>query len=274
MNIFTGKLSGFIMLILSALSGISLLAFKYYYWQIVDADIFQPTSDLWLYLLIPYFIIFAMSLIYVYFNRARLLSFFPVVVCVLAATGVLYVPYELRYTDVYDAFSSDGHYRQHNKFEIIDKLKHKEYEWLDEYLLEVHEVVKQDPNREFYLNAAYGVFVNKQDTSFRVFLDEWVAKRKSFQAYTARGFYLVSRGWRTRGEVFYRDIPKKNKAEMKPLFRGAVSDLNKALEINPENVSAYMQLIMVYGVQGNTSKADDVLERSYTRMIFIFEIVI
>ncbi len=275
---FNNKVIYSIVLLLAISGGLSLLLFKYYYWQLIDQQSVFPEYGYWLYLIAPFLLISFVSLFCSISGRKKMVMHIPLSVCIISALAVLYAPYAVLYQDVYDAFYDGNHESYHDKRKLLEMLKKKNYKGLEAYLTQIHDIVNNSPNKEGVLNGAYHVFTIMAENNLQEKFDEWVLKTDSFQAYTARGFYFSSQGWRVRSTRFMRDIPENNRIEMRVLFKKSVSDLQRAIEINPDNTAAYMKLISVYGVLGNTGKADQVLEAAlniypylyYARSIYMY----
>ena len=267
-----------IVLLLSIFSGLSLLIFKYYYWQLIDQQSVFPEYGYWLYLIGPFLLVTCLSLYFSISDRTKLVAHIPLVICIVSALSTLYVPYAVLYHDVYDAFHDDNHEGYHDKHKLLGLLKNNKFEELEEYLTNVHNIIYDSANKESILNSAYHVFTIKVENNLQKIFDVWVLKTGSYQAYTARGFYYASQGWRVRGTKFMRDIPENDVIEMKILFNKAVLDLQRAIEINSRNTAAYMQLISVYGVLGDTRRAKQTLDAAlniypylyYVRSIYMY----
>lgn len=275
---FNKKIIYRIALLFSISGSLSLLLFKYYYWQLIDQQSIFPEYGYWAYLIALFLAILSSSLYCLISRRTKLVGYIPIAICIVSALVALYVPYAVSYNDVSDAFYDDNHEAYHDKHKLLGMLKNKNYEELEAYLTIVHDIVNNSPNKEGILNSAYNVFTIKAENNLEVNFDDWILKTDSFQAHTARGFYFSSQGWRVRGTRFSSDIPESNKIEMKVLFKNSVSSLNRAIEINPHNTAAYMKLISVYGVLGDTIKADKVLDAAlnvypylyYARSIYMY----
>lgn len=247
---------------LSIFAALGIMIFKYYYWQVLDDFETLPSYELWHIALLPFFVVSLLALIILLFNRRSIVAWLSLIICMMSGAVTYYVPYQVHYLDVYNAFYADGHEQEHNVNEIILHLNNADYDWLDAYLLAVHKRVIHSRNKELHLNSAYEKFAVPANSYIKQQLDAWVSKKQSYQAYTARAYYLASHAWQVRGHSYARDIPADNYVEMSALFKQSKSDLLRAVKIEPDNISAYCKLIEVYAVLGNKKNIEYALQHA------------
>jgi len=255
MKILSSKWTVWLIFLLALLAASGLLVFKYYYWQILDDIKILPSYELWHLALLPFAFVSLLTIITLLFNRYSVLAWFSLSLCILSGVVTYYVPYQVHYLDVYNAFYEDGHDLEHNKNELLKKLKSNDYIGLDVYLLAAHSRVSDYPNKERYLIKAYEVFTVPCNGKVKKNLDMWVTTSNSYQAYTARAYYLMSYGWEVRGTGFSRDIPEANYEKMQVLFNMSKNDFLRAIKKQPDNIAAYYALINVYSVLGEGENA-------------------
>lgn len=262
MKILSSKWTIWLVLLLSVLAASGLLAFKFYYWQILDDTKALPAYELWHLALLPFAVVTLLALIILLFNRNSISAGLSLLLCVFSGVATYYVPYQVHYLDVYNAFYDDAHELDHNVNELMHHLIKADYDWLDTYLLTAHKRVLENPNKEDYLINAYGKFEVPVNTEVKKHLDAWVNTSKSYQAYTARAYYLMSHGWKVRGNSYSRDIADSAYKKMRILFNQSKSDLLNAVNIEPNNIAAYYGLIEIYAVLGEKKNIDITLQNA------------
>ena len=262
MKILSSKWNVWLVLLFSVLAASGLLVFKYYYWEILDDTKVLPSYELWHIALLPFAFVSLLTLITLLFNRLSFLAWLSLVLCMLSGVVTYYVPYQVHYLDVYNALSEDGHDLDHNKNQLMNQLNNAEYSQLDEYLLAAHRRLVEDPNKEIYLINAYEMFKVPGNTQVKKHLDAWVDTSNSYQAYTARAYYLMGYGWEVRGNGFARDIPEANYEKMQVLFIESKKDFLRATQKEPNNIAAYYALISVSSVLGEKENADYALQHA------------
>ena len=265
MKILSSKWTVWLVLLLSLLAASGLLVFKYYYWQILDDIKVFPLYELWHIALLAFAFVSLLTIITLLFNRYSFLVWLSLIMCMVSGVITYYVPYQVHYLDVYNAFYEDGHDLQHNKNELLHKLKNADYDGLDGYLLAVHRRLAEDPNKERYLINAYEVFKVPSNAQVKKNLDTWVNSSNSYQAYTARAYYLMAYGWEVRGNGFAYDIPEANYEKMRALFNESKNDFLTAIKKESNNIAAYKSLISVYSVLGEKKNADYALQHAINK---------
>jgi tetratricopeptide (TPR) repeat protein len=162
---------------------------------------------------------------------------------------------------VYAALYADGHKEPVDKYALLEMV-HGQYSELERILADLHQKVDADISNEILVNDAYSIFGKNPDDEFELALEKWVAKTGSYQAYTARGIYLHSKGWSIRGTETVKNTPEENMKDMNNVFVRAIANLTKALELSERNTAAYWYLIESYGVVGNSKAATRTLEQA------------
>ena len=262
MKVLSSKWNVWLVLLLSVLASSGLLVFKYYYWQIIDHSTALPTYEIWHVALVVFSVVSLITLITLIFNRKSFLTWLSVTLCMLSGITTYYVPYQVHYLDVYNAFYEDGHIIDHNQNEILEHLNNADYDWLDEYLLTTHRRLSEDPNNENYVINAYEKFEVPANDQVKNHLDTWVNTNNSYQAYTARAYYLMSYAWKVRGHTFVSEIPEDKYKKMRVLFNESKNDFLRAINIKPDNIAAYYALINVYSPLGEKENAGYALQHA------------
>jgi tetratricopeptide (TPR) repeat protein len=262
MKIFSSKWTIWSVLLLSLLTTSGLLIFKYYYWQILDDISELPSYELWHIVLLPFALVSLLTIITSLFNKHSFIALLSLILCISGGAITYYIPYQVHYLDVYNAFYDDGHDQTHNRNELLNMLHKGDYDGLDEYLLATHGVLTEDPNKERALINAYDAFKTPKNALVKKHLDAWVAESHSYHAYTARGYYLMAHGWEVRGNSFARDIPEDDYKKMRALFAESKQDFLTAIKQQPDNIAAYYALINVYSALGERENADYALQHA------------
>jgi tetratricopeptide (TPR) repeat protein len=137
-----------------------------------------------------------------------------------------------------------------NKSLILSMLSKKEYSELETYFANLEIKYMNETSYESLLLKSYQNFDSQFD-AFLPHLNEWVKNRGTHIAFCARGFYFANEGFKIRGTKYIKDTPKNNLIKMHEFHEKAKIDLEKSIEINPDFMPAYEQLIRISMAAGD-----------------------
>ena len=141
-------------------------------------------------------------------------------------------------------------------FEIIKRLKARNYPALETTLNQYQERYESDPRDEEALQTAYSIF-ESSDPTLKEPLDAWVrALPNSYAARLARGIYHVHLGGLTRGAAYIQDTTSDQIDGMRRHFALAQKDIHAAVAAHPKLSVGYRYLIRIYMNTGGRALSD------------------
>jgi tetratricopeptide (TPR) repeat protein len=146
-----------------------------------------------------------------------------------------------------------------NKGELLQKLRDRKFQDLDEQLNSYQVAFEKDAFTEGNLAVAFEAFCSS-DPALGPLLDEWVTKNpNSYPAHLARAEYLVTAAYEARGDQYADQTSAAQFAEMNALLNRAVKDALAAIKLNAKSGVAYAAIIEAS--IGNSD--DDIRERTF-----------
>lgn len=115
-----------------------------------------------------------------------------------------------------------------------------------------------DFDNEYSLRDAFRVF-NTTVPLYEELLAEWIAySPDDYVPHLASAHYYWTKGWRSRGTRWGKDTTQEQFKMMRQNFRKATDDVKKALDINPNLLSAYIILISISKATSDDARLQDV----------------
>jgi len=145
-----------------------------------------------------------------------------------------------------------------NKGELLQKLRDRKFQDLDEQLNSYQVAFEKDAFTEGNLAVAFEAFCSP-DPALGPLLDEWVAKNpNSYSAHLARAEYLVTAGYEARGDQTADQTSAGQFAEMNALLNKAVKEALAAIKLNAKSGVGYSVIIEA----SRANSDDDMRERT------------
>jgi tetratricopeptide (TPR) repeat protein len=142
-----------------------------------------------------------------------------------------------------EAFCADVFSPSFQWIDISRMISDKEVAQIDARLDRMIESYLAGTAPEDALNVAYGNF-NTESVVVRRQIDKWLEQSpKSPHALAARGMSKIAAGWEVRGTQWTVNTPGSAFKQMRKEVERGVADLQKALELNPRIIPAYLTLI-------------------------------
>jgi tetratricopeptide (TPR) repeat protein len=145
-----------------------------------------------------------------------------------------------------------------NGSRIIELLLNHRYTELETVLGNLETKFANDPVYEQALLAAYKSFgeeTNLPDETFLKAFDEWIALTQSYKAYTAKGMFNSSIGFRARGRQYTSEVTPEQWAKAEKFWRAGFKDLAESIKINSQQVPVYLQMIRILMAGGDNDNA-------------------
>lgn len=128
---------------------------------------------------------------------------------------------------------------------IISLLKERKFKRIESILDKVEKNYQKDFRKEREAYITWKSFGFSQD-SLEPYFNDWIKERpQSPHAYLARSVYYSEKGWALRGERYASETSKEQFAKMDENLTKAYQDANKALELNPKIMQAYIIIVNV-----------------------------
>ncbi|MFY9314817.1 MAG: M48 family metalloprotease [Burkholderiales bacterium] len=141
--------------------------------------------------------------------------------------------------------------------EIGELLGKEDFDGLERVLGGLQSAFEKDPAESRALDHAYSAFAELPDST-AVVLDEWVGARPgSYAARTARGRFLISRGFEARGDKAAYETPKENFKAMGEYLARARADLDASLKMTPKPYASWVGLLAMVRNTGEARHARD-----------------
>lgn len=152
--------------------------------------------------------------------------------------------------EIWQKSGSTGHWNL-SKLDVIQRLRNGEFDTLTKkYTALDQKVADGDAPVDDLVNAFYSFEL--PDPSLHKTFSSWVTKRpNSFVPYLARAHYLVRLAFQYRGGKFASEVHPEQTDLMIKYFGMAVPDLQKAIELNSNAVSAYQRMMAIQRFTGD-----------------------
>ena len=149
--------------------------------------------------------------------------------------------------------------------ELRQLLEKEQFDQLNSVLQAYQEIFENNQADEYRLYDAYRTFECTLP-AYEALLQRWLqATPDTYQPYLALAQYYYARAWASRGSKWAKDTSGQQFAAMNAFFEKAQSNLNKALEIDPNLMIAYNTLLGIYNAQGNYSDEDRIIAKANER---------
>ena len=149
-----------------------------------------------------------------------------------------------------------------SKAEIRELFFNKDFTKLNTLLDEYQKEVETDITKEFKLYDAYEVF-GINDPSVLNLFEIWLkAYPGTYQPYLARAAYFHKMGWESRGYKWAKETKAEQFAQMGDYFKQCEQDLEKALQLNPNALHAYILLIRMNTALSNDDKIEYLVQKA------------
>jgi len=137
-----------------------------------------------------------------------------------------------------------------SRIEVRKLFEQKEFEKLNLLISDLQNAFEKDFHNEFLLHDAVISF-HQPVVAYEEIFQEWVdAFPQLFQPYLARGNYYWCMGYSSRGTKWAKDTTDKQFAGMREYFNMAFADLDHALKIKPNLVTANYALLSMSNTIG------------------------
>ena len=144
---------------------------------------------------------------------------------------------------------------------INSQLILQNYTIVENIFEELLEQYKQDVIYESPLQRGFNLFCSKNGVSLAI-LDSWVNKKGSAIAYAARGIYKAQEGFAVRGNKFINETSNKSLNEMRSYHLEAVTDLQTAINKNPQILPTYGWLIQIAKASPMSFTEKEILDKA------------
>jgi tetratricopeptide (TPR) repeat protein len=163
-----------------------------------------------------------------------------------------------------EIFNEAQNHLQGDLQKIIPAIQEKNFSYLESYYGALIKHYSIFPTEERDLNLAFNLISNTNQ-NIEAELNQYVdSYPESYTAHLIRGIYFVNRGWNKRGNRFINETNESQINAMNKYFDLALSDIDKAILLNSDDVYANSYKISV--LMNFRSRKNEVLE-SYHRAL-------
>ncbi len=147
-----------------------------------------------------------------------------------------------------------------DKLVVLDMLRQRRFDDLDQYLTGLQDTVRGRIQREFDLVDASRAFATA-DTTLGPLIQQWIsAKPRSAHARTAEASWYLASAWFARGHGSAGEVGARAWQEVAQDVERAVASANAALMIDSAQMMAYAELLGSLTLQGDRVRARTVLD--------------
>ena len=156
-----------------------------------------------------------------------------------------------------------------DSWKLFELVRAENFVVLKAQLVETERQFEQNPVYEWAFLKAYEDFQTMEWDQYEEMikrLGRWVDADQSYVSYAARGFFITGWAQRYRGTRIIKDTDPDRLARARGLWRMALADLQKSIELNPGLLPAYSELIKTYNNLGMDPLADELLATAIVRV--------
>jgi tetratricopeptide (TPR) repeat protein len=164
-----------------------------------------------------------------------------------------------------------------DKNAILGLFENREFEELTRLLEAFQRNFERDFHYEYRVYRSFDIFYYL-DAELAPLLDEWCQEFPGrFPPYYARAKYMLKMSHKSRGTRWAKDTSEEQFEKMQYYVEKSLADIDVALELEPDLVSAYCTLMRIASLSGDMKWCDELLERAIkvspnnfiARMVFL-----
>lgn len=186
---------------------------------------------------------------------------------------VFILPIANVYSSSSERSQSNALYEQTNTIPAIEiqtlasLLEQRKFKDLEDLLGKAAADFKADPSYEWRYLSGFENFGNlgyhRGYEKWVPFFEEWIQRRKNYASIAARGFFNAGIGSWFRGSKYTNLTPPARMAKAREYWLSAQTDLEKAIQINPDCLPAYSQMIRNFRYLGHGETSDQFARQSF-----------